>query len=41
MRVVGGRLRSRPIAGPKGDGLRPTADRLQAGSSRLSRAFGP
>jgi 16S rRNA (guanine966-N2)-methyltransferase len=29
MRVVGGRLRSRPIAGPKGAGLRPTADRLR------------
>jgi 16S rRNA (guanine966-N2)-methyltransferase len=29
MRVVGGQLRSRPIAGPKGDGLRPTADRLR------------
>jgi 16S rRNA (guanine966-N2)-methyltransferase len=29
MRVVGGRLRSRPIAGPKGRGLRPTADRLR------------
>ena len=33
MRVVGGRLRSRPIAGPKSDGksdgLRPTADRLR------------
>jgi 16S rRNA (guanine966-N2)-methyltransferase len=29
MRVVGGRLRSRPIAGPKGNGLRPTADRLR------------
>jgi 16S rRNA (guanine966-N2)-methyltransferase len=29
MRVVGGRLRSRPIVGPKGDGLRPTADRLR------------
>ena len=29
MRVVGGRLRSRPIAGPKGEGLRPTADRLR------------
>ena len=29
MRVVGGRLRSRPIAGPKGHGLRPTADRLR------------
>ena len=29
MRVVGGRLRSRPIARPKGPGLRPTADRLR------------
>jgi 16S rRNA (guanine966-N2)-methyltransferase len=29
MRVVGGRLRSRAIAGPKSDGLRPTADRLR------------
>ena len=29
MRVVGGRLRSRAIAGPKGAGLRPTADRLR------------
>ena len=29
MRVVGGRLRSRPLAGPKGDALRPTADRLR------------
>jgi 16S rRNA (guanine966-N2)-methyltransferase len=29
MRVVGGRLGSRPIAGPKGPGLRPTADRLR------------
>ena len=29
MRVVGGRLRSRPIAGPKVEGLRPTADRLR------------
>jgi 16S rRNA (guanine966-N2)-methyltransferase len=29
MRVVGGRLRSRPIAGPKEEGLRPTADRLR------------
>jgi 16S rRNA (guanine966-N2)-methyltransferase len=27
MRVVGGRLRSRPIAGPKSQGLRPTSDR--------------
>ena len=29
MRVVAGRLRSRPIAGPKSDALRPTADRLR------------
>ena len=29
MRVVGGRLRSRPIAGPKTDALRPTSDRLR------------
>jgi 16S rRNA (guanine966-N2)-methyltransferase len=29
MRVVGGRLRSRPIAGPKSDAIRPTADRLR------------
>jgi 16S rRNA (guanine966-N2)-methyltransferase len=29
MRVVGGRLRSRPIAGPKSDAVRPTADRLR------------
>ena len=29
MRVVGGRLRSRPITGPKGESLRPTADRLR------------
>jgi 16S rRNA (guanine966-N2)-methyltransferase len=29
MRVVGGRLRSRPIAGPKSAALRPTADRLR------------
>ena len=29
MRVVGGRLRSRPIAGPKSGALRPTADRLR------------
>jgi 16S rRNA (guanine966-N2)-methyltransferase len=29
MRVVGGRLRLRPITGPKGMGLRPTADRLR------------
>jgi 16S rRNA (guanine966-N2)-methyltransferase len=29
MRVVGGRLRSRPIAGPKSQAVRPTSDRLR------------
>jgi 16S rRNA (guanine966-N2)-methyltransferase len=29
MRIVGGRLRSRPIAGPKSATIRPTADRLR------------
>jgi 16S rRNA (guanine966-N2)-methyltransferase len=29
MRVVGGRLRSRPLAGPKSDAVRPTGDRLR------------
>jgi 16S rRNA (guanine966-N2)-methyltransferase len=29
MRVVGGRLRSRPLAGPKSGAIRPTADRLR------------
>ncbi len=29
MRVVGGRLRSRPLAGPKSAGIRPTGDRLR------------
>jgi 16S rRNA (guanine966-N2)-methyltransferase len=29
MRVVGGRLRSRPLAGPKSAAIRPTADRLR------------
>ena len=29
MRVVGGRLRSRPIAGPKSNAVRPTSDRLR------------
>jgi 16S rRNA (guanine966-N2)-methyltransferase len=29
MRVVGGRLRSRPVAGPKSQAIRPTADRLR------------
>ena len=41
MRVVGGRLRSRPIAGPKGPGLRPTADRLrEALFNILMHAYG-
>jgi 16S rRNA (guanine966-N2)-methyltransferase len=41
MRVVGGRLRSRPIAGPKGDGLRPTSDRLrEALFNILTHAYG-
>ena len=29
MRIVGGKLRSRPIAGPKSDAVRPTSDRLR------------
>jgi 16S rRNA (guanine966-N2)-methyltransferase len=29
MRVVGGRLRSRPLSGPKSDAVRPTSDRLR------------
>ena len=29
MRVVGGRLRSRPLAGPKSAAVRPTTDRLR------------
>jgi 16S rRNA (guanine966-N2)-methyltransferase len=41
MRVVGGRLRSRPIAGPKSDGLRPTADRLRESLFNiLAHAYG-
>src|SRR5882757_9367872 len=45
MRVVGGRLRSRPIAGPKGEGkfegLRPTSDRLrEAMFNILVHAYG-
>jgi 16S rRNA (guanine966-N2)-methyltransferase len=41
VRVVGGRLRSRPIAGPKSDGLRPTADRLrEALFNILTHAYG-
>lgn len=41
MRVVGGRLRSRPIAGPKGEGLRPTSDRMrEALFNILMHAYG-
>jgi 16S rRNA (guanine966-N2)-methyltransferase len=41
MRVVGGRLRSRPIAGPKADGIRPTADRLRESLFNiLAHAYG-
>jgi len=29
VRVVGGKLRSRPIAGPRSDSVRPTSDRLR------------
>lgn len=29
MRIVGGKLRGRTLVGPKGQGLRPTADRLR------------
>src|SRR5690348_18103422 len=29
MRIVGGKLRSRPLAGPKSDAVRPTSDRLR------------
>ena len=29
MRVVGGRFRGRPLAGPKSDAVRPTSDRLR------------
>ncbi|HKS84079.1 MAG TPA: 16S rRNA (guanine(966)-N(2))-methyltransferase RsmD [Pseudolabrys sp.] len=29
MRVVGGKFRSRPLAGPKSDAVRPTSDRLR------------
>jgi len=41
MRIVGGRLRSRPLAGPKSDGLRPTADRLRESLFNiLAHAYG-
>ena len=29
MRIVGGRLRGRALAGPKSPAIRPTADRLR------------
>ena len=41
MRVVGGRLRSRPLAGPKSDAVRPTSDRLrEALFNILAHAYG-
>ena len=41
MRVVGGRLRSRGIAGPKSDAVRPTSDRLrEALFNVLTHAYG-
>ncbi len=41
MRVVGGRLRSRPIAGPKSQAVRPTSDRLrEALFNILAHAYG-
>jgi len=41
MRVVGGRLRSRPISGPRSAGLRPTADRLRESLFNiLAHAYG-
>jgi 16S rRNA (guanine966-N2)-methyltransferase len=41
MRVVGGKFRSRPIAGPKSHDLRPTSDRLrEALFNILMHAYG-
>ena len=41
MRVVGGRLRSRPLAGPKSGAVRPTSDRLrEALFNILAHAYG-
>ncbi len=41
MRVVGGRLRSRPLAGPKSDAVRPTSNRLrEALFNVLTHAYG-
>jgi 16S rRNA (guanine966-N2)-methyltransferase len=41
VRVVGGKLRSRPLAGPKSDAIRPTSDRLrEALFNILTHAYG-
>ena len=41
MRIVGGRLRSRPLAGPKSHSVRPTSDRLrEALFNILAHAYG-
>ncbi len=41
MRVVGGKLRSRPLAGPKSDAVRPTSDRTrEALFNILAHAYG-
>jgi 16S rRNA (guanine966-N2)-methyltransferase len=41
MRVVGGRLRSRPLAGPKSNAVRPTSDRArEALFNILTHAYG-
>src|SRR5271169_3372862 len=41
MRIVGGRLRGRALAGPKSQGIRPTADRLRESLFNILRhAYG-
>src|SRR6187200_3027255 len=41
MRVGGGKLRSRPLAGPKSNAVRPTSDRLrEALFNILAHAYG-
>ncbi len=41
MRVVGGKLRSRPLAGPRSDSVRPTSDRArEALFNVLAHAYG-
>jgi len=41
MRIVGGRLRSRPLAAPKSNAIRPTSDRLrEALFDILTHAYG-